>query len=110
MIKSVSESCSRRREEADSRRIRESQKSASLPRRLPFGLRLKGISRHLATLRFCGLFCIALELTGQGPLLQAAPGALDVSFNPGAGVDFSVYALAPQIDGRVLIAGNFTTV
>jgi uncharacterized delta-60 repeat protein len=37
-------------------------------------------------------------------------GSLDLGFNPGAGADGSVYAIALQPDGKVLIGGWFTTV
>jgi len=37
-------------------------------------------------------------------------GALDAGFDPGQGASASVYAIAVQADGRVLIAGGFTSV
>lgn len=36
-------------------------------------------------------------------------GALDASFDPGAGADSLIYALALQPDGKILIAGDFTS-
>jgi uncharacterized delta-60 repeat protein len=36
-------------------------------------------------------------------------GGIDISFNPGAGADNPVYALAVQPDGKVLIGGTFST-
>src|ERR1035441_1647730 len=37
-------------------------------------------------------------------------GTLDSSFNPGAGPQYSsVYSLAVQADGKILVAGDFTT-
>lgn len=36
-------------------------------------------------------------------------GVLDTSFNPGAGADNPVYALALQPDGRVILGGDFAT-
>jgi uncharacterized delta-60 repeat protein len=36
-------------------------------------------------------------------------GSVDLSFNPGTGVDNDVNSIAVQTDGRVLIAGLFTT-
>jgi uncharacterized delta-60 repeat protein len=36
-------------------------------------------------------------------------GTVDTSFNPGAGADNPVYALALQRDGKVLVAGSFAT-
>ena len=37
-------------------------------------------------------------------------GSLDTTFDPGAGVNDTVMSLALQADGRVLMAGSFTTV
>lgn len=37
-------------------------------------------------------------------------GRVDLSFNPGTGTDFNLYAVAAQPDGKALIAGGFTTV
>src|SRR4029079_10718892 len=37
-------------------------------------------------------------------------GSLDLAFNPGAGPNRIVYALAPQSDGKVIIAGDFTSI
>src|SRR5262249_26275139 len=37
-------------------------------------------------------------------------GTLDVAFNAGAGVNATVYALAQQSNGRILIGGDFTSV
>ena len=39
-----------------------------------------------------------------------ADGSVDTSFNPGAGADGDVYALALQPDGKILLGGFFTTV
>jgi uncharacterized delta-60 repeat protein len=39
-----------------------------------------------------------------------ADGSLDTSFNPGAGADGVVRAIALQADGKMLIGGDFTTV
>jgi uncharacterized delta-60 repeat protein len=49
----------------------------------------------------------ALPLTGS---LRAAPGELDTSFNPGSGVDNTVYAIAVQPDGKIVVGGFFSTV
>jgi uncharacterized delta-60 repeat protein len=35
-------------------------------------------------------------------------GSVDTTFNPGAGADNSVYAIAIQSDGKILIGGEFT--
>ncbi len=38
-----------------------------------------------------------------------AVGTIDATFNPGTGVNNSVYATAVQADGKVIIGGSFTT-
>ena len=43
-------------------------------------------------------------------LVRAAPGDVDLSFDPGSGVDGTIYSIAVQSDGKVLIGGDFTTV
>jgi hypothetical protein len=40
----------------------------------------------------------------------AQAGSLDASFNPGAGVDQSVFSMAIQGDGNIVIGGDFTLV
>jgi len=40
----------------------------------------------------------------------AAPGDVDLSFDPGSGVNGPVNAVAVQPDGKVIIGGSFTTV
>ena len=49
-------------------------------------------------------------LWGCGLGYSAQPGSLDTSFNPGLGVDQSVFAIALQADGKVVIGGDFSTV
>jgi uncharacterized delta-60 repeat protein len=50
------------------------------------------------------------EISGTfGPGI-GAPGALDLTFNPGTGANNNVMATAVQSDGKVLIGGSFTTV
>ena len=39
-----------------------------------------------------------------------ADGSLDTSFNPGAGANAVVYALAQQVDGKILVGGGFTSI
>lgn len=39
-----------------------------------------------------------------------ADGVIDTSFDPGAGINGTVNALAMQSDGKILVAGRFTTV
>src|SRR6476646_446512 len=41
---------------------------------------------------------------------RGAPGDVDLSFDPGFGVDSTVYDVVVQPDGKVLIGGDFTTV
>lgn len=36
-------------------------------------------------------------------------GSLDATFNPGTGASHSIYAIAVQTDGKILIGGDFTT-
>jgi uncharacterized delta-60 repeat protein len=38
------------------------------------------------------------------------PGALDTSFDPGSGVDGTIYTIALQADGKVLVGGEFWSV
>ena len=37
-------------------------------------------------------------------------GSLDTDFDPGTGANSTVYALSPQIDGKVIIVGAFTNI
>src|SRR5207245_2680595 len=39
-----------------------------------------------------------------------ADGTLDMSFDPGAGANGRVYALAVQSDGRIVLGGIFTSI
>ena len=41
---------------------------------------------------------------------RGAAGDVDLSFDPGSGVNGTVSALAVQPDGKVIIGGEFTTV
>ena len=41
--------------------------------------------------------------------LHAQSGALDNTFNPGTGVNSSVYSIVLQTNGQILIAGDFTS-
>jgi uncharacterized delta-60 repeat protein len=40
----------------------------------------------------------------------ATPGEVDLSFNPGSGVDGGLSAVARQTDGKLIIGGDFSTV
>ncbi len=53
---------------------------------------------------------LLVQLVAFAPHAQAAAGEVDLSFDPGSGLDGSVGALALQPDGKILIAGNFTQV
>ncbi len=41
---------------------------------------------------------------------MAGPGGLDLTFDPAAGVNGTVYCVLPQPDGKVIIGGAFSTV
>src|SRR5882724_8780606 len=41
--------------------------------------------------------------------LHAQSGTLDTTFDPGTGVDLSVYSIAIRTNGQILIAGDFTS-
>jgi uncharacterized delta-60 repeat protein len=58
------------------------------------------------TLAACLLLLSGVLRTGA----SAAPGDLDVSFDPGSGVNGEVKAMALQPDGKLIIGGTFTTV
>jgi uncharacterized delta-60 repeat protein len=56
------------------------------------------------------LVCILLQPAGLISRACAAAGDVDVSFDPGSGVNNQVRLIAPQADGKVIIAGEFNTV
>jgi uncharacterized delta-60 repeat protein len=62
----------------------------------------------------CGLLVLiiaALLMSTTGPrTAHAAVVAVDPTFDPGTGADNRVLALALQLDGKVLLAGAFTTI
>jgi uncharacterized delta-60 repeat protein len=52
----------------------------------------------------------AFNGTSCGRIVRLNPdGSLDADFQPGAGADTTVYALALQPDGKLLVGGNFTS-
>ncbi len=53
---------------------------------------------------------VLLQLTTTHLRAHAAAGDVDLSFDPGSGVNGPVNAVAVQPDGKVLIGGKFTTV
>jgi uncharacterized delta-60 repeat protein len=61
-----------------------------------------------------GIQTMALALAGLALSLNlpsnAAPGDVDLSFDPGSGVDGGVSAIVVQPDGRFIIGGSFSTV
>jgi uncharacterized delta-60 repeat protein len=58
--------------------------------------------------RACG--CLLLLIGALSNVALAAPGGVDLSFDAGSGVNGEVKAMALQSDGKLLIAGSFTTV
>jgi uncharacterized delta-60 repeat protein len=53
---------------------------------------------------------LLLQLSHLSLHSHAAPGDLDLSFNPGSGLNDEVKAIALQPDGKLLIGGRFTIV
>jgi uncharacterized delta-60 repeat protein len=60
-----------------------------------------------ASVRRIGFLLVFSALAMQS---IAAPGDVDLSFDPGSGVNGPVNAIAVQPDGKVIIGGQFTTV
>jgi uncharacterized delta-60 repeat protein len=59
----------------------------------------------------CAAAGIAMYFLVYSSSLRAQPGSLDITFNPGAGVNYgNVNGIALQQDGKILIAGNFSAV
>jgi uncharacterized delta-60 repeat protein len=56
-----------------------------------------------------GGFATVNGISRPGIARLTTSGAVDATFNPGAGVNNSVYAVNHQRDGRILIGGLFTT-
>jgi uncharacterized delta-60 repeat protein len=54
--------------------------------------------------------CLLLQLSALTFRSPAAPGDVDLSFDPGSGVNGKVSAVAVQPDGKLVIGGRFTTV
>ncbi len=55
-----------------------------------------------------GSFSSIDNISRNGIARLNADGSLDLSFDPGAGADGPIYAVALQGDGRVVVAGDFT--
>jgi len=50
-----------------------------------------------------------LAVDGVDPIVgtgHAAPGDADLSFDPGSGVDGTIYSIAVQPDGKIVIGGD----
>ncbi len=60
---------------------------------------------QLLTINIAGILHLCLT-----PLATGAGGDVDLTFVPGTGVNGPVSAVALQPDGRIIIAGQFTTV
>jgi uncharacterized delta-60 repeat protein len=79
---------------------------------LRFGL-LKGYCGMKTSTRFSGavrLASILLLVHASAFGSFGAAGEVDLSFDPGSGVDGQVSAAVVQPDGKILIGGNFSTV
>src|SRR5437667_11087728 len=57
-----------------------------------------------------GATLLLLLLGGTSQNTLAAAGDVDLSFDPGSGVNGPVNAIAVQPDGKAIIGGQFTTV
>src|SRR5437773_2420241 len=55
---------------------------------------------------------ISLLLCGvyRASIVQAAPGDVDLTFDPGSGLNLRVKAVALQPDGKIIIGGDFASV
>jgi uncharacterized delta-60 repeat protein len=65
-------------------------------------------SNPIKTLLFAA--CLLLQLSALCLHSRGAPGDVDLSFDPGSGVNNTVNVIAVQPDGKVIIGGPFTTV
>ncbi len=70
-----------------------------------YALAIQGDDKILAG----GSFSTFNGITRPGVVRLNTNGAVDLNFNPGAGVDGTVYALAVQADGKILLGGEFTS-
>lgn len=71
-----------------------------------------GVTQSILTQHRTALVCwlVGSLLWANQPGSQAAPGDLDLSFDPGSALNAAVLAMAVQTNGSLVIAGNFTTV
>ena len=58
----------------------------------------------------CGLFTTVNVATANRIARLSSTGLIDGTFNPGTGANSSVSCLALQSDGKVVLAGSFTTI
>jgi len=63
-----------------------------------------------SVVKYIGAVSVLLLIGFLGYDAPAAPGDVDLSFEPGSGVNGPVNAIVVQTDGKVLIGGQFTTV
>src|SRR5215468_11040795 len=54
--------------------------------------------------RILSLALLALLVAAK---VQAAPGDVDTTFNPGFGADAPIHAIAVQPDGKLVVGGEF---
>src|SRR5215831_17900600 len=59
---------------------------------------------------FVSVWWLVMSLTVPDAVVGQTAGALDTTFNKGAGADGFVRVVAVQRDGKVLLGGNFATV
>ena len=65
-------------------------------------------SYSLRTIILAGSVLLQLGTLGFHSL--AAPGDVDLSFDPGSGINGEVRAMALQPDGKLIVGGSFSTV
>jgi uncharacterized delta-60 repeat protein len=71
---------------------------------------------HALAIQPNGAILVGGDFTAAGPYVRkgiarfGTGGAVDAGFDPGQGVDGPVYAIAVQLDGRILIGGAFAHV
>jgi uncharacterized delta-60 repeat protein len=68
----------------------------------------KPMATSLASSFASKLLCVGL-LLAEVFRAQAGPGGVDPTFDPGSSPDFTVFAMALQADGKLIIGGEFGT-
>ena len=56
-----------------------------------------------------GIFTAYDNVTRNGIARLNTDGSLDTGFNPGTGVNAAIYSISIQADGKIIIAGDFST-